>query len=84
MYKRQSGTSVSTTHMSGSDICSASHSVVTKISGIVYPRSAGEIIGLGFICNLGFRNFMVDRFNVRVIGDDRCYQLSLWTLNELD
>ena len=36
------------------------------------------------MCNVGFRNFMVDRFNVRVIGDDRCYQLSLWTLNELD
>ncbi len=36
------------------------------------------------MCNVGFRNFMVDRFNVRVIGDDRCYQLFLWTLNELD
>ena len=75
---------MSTTRTLGSDIFSASHSVVTKISGIVYPRSVGEVIGLSFICNVGFRNFMVDRFNARVLNDGRCYQLSLCSLDELD
>ena len=50
----------------------------------MYPRSAGEIIGLSVICNLGFRNFMVDRFSLGAIDDGRCYQLSLWTQYELD
>ena len=74
---------MSTTRTLGSDICSESHLVVTKISGIVYPRSATGIMGLFSMCNAGDRSFLVDMFNLRVIVFGRCYQLLLWVLDKL-